>query len=88
MAHFAQLGSDGKTVMQVIVVNNDAIAGGEYPESEPVGQEFIARLGLHGIWLQCSYSGSFRSRFPGEGFSYDADLDEFVAPVVESEPEA
>lgn len=89
MAHFAQLGSDGKTVMQVIVINNDAIDGGDFPASESVGQDFIKRLGLPGDWLQCSYSGSFRSRFPGAGFLYDSETDSFLEPFVsEPEPEA
>lgn len=78
MAHFAQV-MNGK-VQQVIVVNNDAIGGGHFPESEPVGQDFIASIGLDGQWLQCSYSGSFRGAYPGPGWRYDAELDEFTAP--------
>ena len=50
MAHFAKVVND--VVEQVIVVANDDCAGGEFPESEPVGQAFIASLGLDGLWLQ------------------------------------
>ena len=53
MAHFAQV--DQNKVQQVIVIANDDCGGGEFPESEPIGQAFIASLGLDGLWLQCSY---------------------------------
>ena len=85
MAHFAQV-SNG-IVLQVIVVSNDDCDGGDLPESEPAGQAFIASLGLPGEWKQTSYSGAFRSCYAGIGYTYDADLDEFVAPAVESAPE-
>jgi hypothetical protein len=81
MAHFAQL--NGDTVAQVIVVSNDDCGGGNFPESEPIGQAFIASLGLAGEWKQTSYSGSFRAKYAGIGDRYDAELDEFVTPAVE-----
>jgi hypothetical protein len=43
---------------------------------------FLASIGLSGDWLQTSYSASFRGVYAGAGFTYDADLDEFIAPVV------
>jgi len=79
MAHFAKI-TDG-TVDQVIVVANDDCGGGDFPESEPVGQAFIASLGLDGQWLQTSYHGNFRGAYAGIGCKYDADLDEFLAPT-------
>lgn len=79
MAHFAEIDGDGR-VLQVQVINNDDIDGGVFPESEPVGQAYQASLGIPGTWLQCSYSGSFRGAYPGPGWAYDAELDEFVAP--------
>ena len=84
MAHFARV--DNGIVTQVIAVNNDAIDGGAFPESEPVGQAMLAESGFDGTWLQCSFSAAFRGCFPGVGWTYDADLDEFVpppAPVIE-----
>jgi hypothetical protein len=86
MAHFARIDSDNK-VQEVIVVNNDVVTDENGDEQEAVGQAFIASLGMEGTWLQCSYSGSIRGRFPGFGFTYDAELDEFVAPVVEAPEE-
>ena len=87
MAYFAQL-DDTNTVTQVIKISNDAC--GEpfvsYPETEPNGQEFIAHvLNLPGTWLQTSYNGNFRGLYAGIGFTYDADLDEFVAPSAPTE---
>jgi len=79
MAHFAEVSGD--VVTQVIVVSNDDCAGGEFPQSEPVGQAFIASLGLDGVWKQTSYNGNFRGRYAGIGYRYDSALDEFVAPV-------
>lgn len=80
MAHFAQL-EDG-VVRQVIVVNNSD-APGDLPESEVAGQAFISSIGLTGTWKQTSFNGSFRGRYAGTGYVYDAELDEFVAPVTE-----
>jgi len=83
MAHFAQI-NDNK-VTQVIVVSNDDCDNLEYPASEPVGQAFIASLGLDGVWLQTSYNGNFRGTYAGIGYTYDPVADVFVG---ESNPAA
>jgi hypothetical protein len=75
MAHFALV--ENGTVQQTIVISNNDCGGGNFPESEPIGQAFIASLGLEGEWLQTSYSGSFRGKFAGPGNRYDPVLDEF-----------
>ncbi len=75
MAHFAKIEND--TVTNVIVVSN------EDAPTETDGQAFIASLGLVGEWVQTSYNGNFRGRYAGIGYTYDADLDEFIAPYVE-----
>jgi hypothetical protein len=77
MAHFAKI-SD-KKVETVIVISNDD-CGAEFPASEPVGQAFIASLGLDGEWKQTSYNNNFRKQYAGIGYSYDADADVFVSP--------
>lgn len=82
MAHFAKI--ENNTVTSVIVVSNDDCGGGEFPESEPIGQAFIASLGLDGLWLQTSYHANFRSCYASPGWTYNAQLDEFVPPVVET----
>ncbi len=80
MAHFAQV-DENNVVRQVIVVANDDCGGGDFPESEPIGQAFIASLGLPGTWLQTSYHANFRGKYAGIQDTYDPELDEFVAPV-------
>jgi len=77
MAHFARI-EDG-IVQQVIVVSN-ADAPDPYPESEALGQAFIASLGLSGEWRQASYNGIFRAHYAGIGYTYDGDNDVFYAP--------
>ena len=81
MAHFANIVND--VVNQVIVVSNDDCGGGNYPDSEPIGQAFIASIGIAGTWLQCSYHANFRGAYPGIGWTYDADTDTFNAPPSE-----
>ena len=84
MAHFAKV--ENGIVQQVIVVSNDDCGGGNFPESEPIGQAFLASLGLTGEWLQTSYHANFRSIYAGIGYTYDPDADEFVAPLPIIEP--
>jgi len=81
VAHFAQV-QDG-IVRSVIVVNNSDCGGGEFPDSEPIGQAFIADIGIEGDWLQTSYNNNFRGQYAGQGMTYDPALDEFVSPVVD-----
>lgn len=40
-------------------------------------------IGLPGVWIDCSYTGSRRGRYPSIGDRYDAELDEFVSPVIQ-----
>ena len=37
-------------------------------------------IGLAGTWLDCSYLGARRGKYPGIGDTYDAELDEYVSP--------
>jgi hypothetical protein len=84
MAYFAQINEDS-VVTEVIAVNNETLDYLPYPESEPVGQEFIASLGLTGLFLQTSYNNNFRGTFAGIGYTYDAVTDVFV-PLPSIEP--
>jgi hypothetical protein len=78
MAHFVLLVNG--YVSDVNVINNSDLGDTEFPESEPLGQEFQKSLGFDGHWIQASYSGSFRGHYPSMGDFYDADLDVFVSP--------
>jgi hypothetical protein len=81
MAHFAKI--ENGIVCEVNVINNAVLGDTDFPESEPIGQAFIASLGIAGEWKQTSYSGSFRAKYAGIGDRYDAELDEFVSPATE-----
>ena len=81
MAHFAKI--ENGLVQQVIVISNDDCGGGDYPDSEPIGQTFIASLGLTGEWLQTSYHANFRGLYAGIGYTYNVDLDEFTSLTIE-----
>jgi hypothetical protein len=84
MAHFAQI-NDDNVVSQVIVISNDDCGGGNFPDSEPIGQAFIASLGITGRWLQTSYHDNFRGRYAGMSMVYVADIDEFIYPEPPTE---
>lgn len=75
MAHFARI--ENGVVTQVIVVRNTELDDNGV-ESETVGQEFIASLGLDGEWVQTSYTGSMRGKYAGIGDLWDGT--EFVEP--------
>ena len=77
MAHFARINNDN-IVQEVIVIANSDCDDLPFPESEPVGQAFIASIGLPGTWLQTSYNGNFRGVYAGIGYIYDPTTDEFV----------
>jgi len=70
MAHFA-LVDNTNVVREVIVIANDDCGNLDFPESEPVGQAFIASLGLTGEWLQTSYHANFRGKYAGIGDTWD-----------------
>lgn len=80
MAYFAQIDDDG-TVLQVISVSNADAPDPAPDNSEALGQAFISEtLGLPGTWVQTSFNGSFRRRYAGLGFAYDAARDAFIEP--------
>lgn len=85
MAYFAQM-DNSNIVTQVLSVSNQTIDNLPFPESEPVGIEFLQSLfGTDTVWLQTSYNANFRGVYAGIGYSYDPVNDVFVPPP---EPEA
>jgi hypothetical protein len=79
MAHFAKV--ENEIVIEVIVISNQDCDNLPFPESEPIGQAFIASIGLVGNWLETSYNNNFRGVYAGIGYTYNAELDIFVAPL-------
>lgn len=78
MAHYAKV-EDG-IVRQVIVVSNDVLENIEFPDSEAIGQAFIASLGIDGEWIQTSYNSNFRGTYAGIGYTWDGT--NFIAPEI------
>lgn len=87
MAYFALIDNQN-IVTDVIAVNNAEVDYLPFPESEPIGQAFIASLGFTGTWLQTSYNANFRGVYAGIGFTYDPTTDEFIQPEAPVEPGA
>ena len=83
MAHFALV--DSGIVRNVVVIANAVMDDLPFPESEPLGQAFIATLpdlaAQSGEWRQCSYNGNFRGVYPGMGFTFDGI--NFISPSSE-----
>lgn len=76
MAHFAKL-NNGKVEQVIVVHNNELLVNGV--ETESKGAQFCHDL-FGGEWIQTSFNGKMRKQFAGAGYSYDADLDIFIAP--------
>lgn len=79
MAYFAQL-DNNNTVVQVISVSNNDAPDPAPEHSEPLGQAFIASLGIPGRWVQTSYHANFRYHYAGPGYTYDEARDAFIPP--------
>ena len=83
MGYFAKI--DNNVVSEIISISDNVL--GEptlsFPDTEGAGRAYIANtLKLEGRWLQTSYNGNFRGAYAGIGYTYDSDLDEFVAPAA------
>ena len=81
MAYFAEISNN--EIIQVIAISNTDVDNLPFPESEPIGQAFIASLGIVGEWLQTSYNANFRGVYAGIGYTFNPALGEygeFVAP--------
>ena len=80
MAHFAQL-DENNVVTQVIVVANEDTSDVNGNEVEEIGVAFCKKLlGADTNWKQTSYNNNFRVRYAGIGYSFNAELDAFIAP--------
>lgn len=66
--------------MRVIVISDDDAPDPAPENSEPLGKEFIASIGVEGEWIQTSYNGNFRKRYACIGSTYDRDADVFIDP--------
>ena len=72
MAFFARI-NESNIVQEVNVIDDDQIGGGIFPESESLGQEYMADLGLPPEWLQASPTGAYRDAYPSPGWEWQPD---------------
>ena len=80
MAHFARI-DENNIVTQVIVVANEDTTDTNGVEVEEIGVAFCKKLlGAETNWKQTSYNNNFRVRYAGTGYSYNAELNAFIAP--------
>jgi hypothetical protein len=88
MAHYAFIDSNNIVVKVLTGVNetvtqddNGTLVGGSTEAWEQFYQNQEWHTGL--TCKRTSYHGNIRGKFAGIGDTYDADLDEFVPPVIE-----
>ena len=77
MAHAARL--EEGIVREVIVVP-DGLGG---DESDTAIEQFLNHIGIDGNWIRTSYNGSIRGCYAGIGYTYDAELDQFIPPTTQ-----
>lgn len=97
MAYFAQL-NENNTVLQVLALDNLLLLDANGQEQEELGVQFLKNLlGQETTWKQTSYNTyanehltggtPFRKNYAGIGFTYNEELDAFIAPKPEVTPE-
>jgi len=78
MAHFARI--ENNIVVDVHVVDNVNLLDENGIEQEQIGINYLKSLWGDQRFLQCSYNGTIRKRYPGIGYSYDEVNDVFLTP--------
>ena len=86
MAHYAFIGHDNKVVKVIVGVDETVTQldnGVEVGGSSEAWEQFYQNQPWHQglVCKRTSYNNNFRGRYAGIGYTYDADLDEFIAPV-------
>jgi hypothetical protein len=74
MSHWAEI-DETNIVLRVVVGDNNDPNGDE-------GYKTISEC-LGGTWIKTSYNGNIRKNFAGVGYTYDTNLDAFLAPKPE-----
>lgn len=74
MAHAARI-EDG--IVREVIVVPDGLGD---DENDQAITDYCNQIGLDGTWIRTSYNGNIRGRFAGIGYTYDQELDEFIAP--------
>ena len=71
MSHWAEV-DENNVVIRVLVGDNDD------PNSDEGYQWLVDNLG--GTWIKTSYNGNIRKNFAGIDYTYNQELDAFIAP--------
>ena len=80
MAYYAQI-DENSIVTQVISVSDSDTSDINGVESEEIGVAFCKKLlGVETNWKKTSYNNNIRFRYAGIGYSYNEELDAFIAP--------
>jgi hypothetical protein len=80
LAHFAKI-DENNIVTQVIVVANEDTTDTNGVEVEEIGVAFCKKLlGAETNWKQTSYNNNFRVRYAGISYTYNEELNAFIAP--------
>ena len=80
MAHYARI-DENNIVTQVIVVANEDTTDTNGVEVEEIGVAFCKKLlGAETNWKQTSYNNNFRVRYAGISYTYNEELNAFIAP--------
>ena len=74
MSHWAELDADNKVIRVTVGENTD-------PSGDEGYQWLLDNLG--GTWVKTSYNGNIRYNYAGIGYTYDPDVDAFIAPRPE-----
>ncbi len=74
-AHAAKI--ENSVVTQVIVIPHCG-------DDDAAITAYCNSIGLEGTYIDTSYLGSRRGKYAGIGDIYNAEIDEFVSPVIES----
>ena len=89
MAHYAFIGYDNKVVKVIVGVDETVTQNGVGGSTE-AWEQFYQNQSWHSglICKRTSYNargeaGDYRGTYAGIGYTYDAELDVFVAPPVE-----
>lgn len=79
MAHYARLNSNNIVEQVIVISNEDEMVDGV--ENEEKGIAFCRMLfGPNTNWKKTSYNGNIRKNYAGIGYSYNPNIDAFVAP--------
>jgi hypothetical protein len=79
MAHFAKIDLLTNIIIEINVVDNEDIQDLPFPESEPVGIQFLLPWSVEETyWKQTSYNSKFRKNYAVIGGVYDSVRDAFI----------